>query len=128
MGAAGYSGSTCETNIDECESHPCKNGGKCKDGVNAFTCTCAAGYSGDTCETNIDECASNPCKNGGTCKDGVNSFTCTCAAGYSGTTCETKDVEKCPIPCFQHCIDKYGGDKKPKFRRRQRLGRWSIRL
>ena len=39
------------TDVNECTSNPCKNGGKCKDGVNKYTCTCAAGYSGTTCTT-----------------------------------------------------------------------------
>ena len=37
--------------INECASNPCKNGGKCKDGVNKYTCTCAAGFTGNTCQT-----------------------------------------------------------------------------
>ena len=37
--------------INECAKKPCKNGGKCKDGVNKYTCTCAAGYTGTTCQT-----------------------------------------------------------------------------
>ena len=36
-GRRNHSGSTCETNIDECASNPCKNGGTCKDGINSFT-------------------------------------------------------------------------------------------
>ena len=42
----------CKTvDINECAKKPCKNGGKCKDGVNKYTCTCAAGYTGTTCQT-----------------------------------------------------------------------------
>ena len=37
--------------INECAKKPCKNGGKCKDGVNKYTCTCVAGYTGTTCQT-----------------------------------------------------------------------------
>jgi hypothetical protein len=36
--------------INECSSDPCKNGGTCKDLVNAYECTCAAGYDGDNCD------------------------------------------------------------------------------
>ena len=39
------------TDIDECASSPCQNGGTCTDGVNSYTCTCVAGYEGDNCET-----------------------------------------------------------------------------
>jgi len=36
--------------IDECLSHPCENGGACKDGTNRYTCQCTYGYMGDNCE------------------------------------------------------------------------------
>ena len=38
------------TDIDECASSPCQNGGTCSDGVNKYTCTCADGFNGDNCE------------------------------------------------------------------------------
>jgi hypothetical protein len=105
--AAGYSGDTCGTNIDDCASNPCVNGGTCVDAVNDFSCTCAAGYSGDTCATNIDDCASNPCVNGGTCVDAVNDFSCTCAAGYSGKTCSNNIDDCATSPCVNGgtCVD-----------------------
>ena len=43
--------STLLTDVYECASNPCKNGGTCKDGINGFNCSCAAGYDGKTCET-----------------------------------------------------------------------------
>ncbi len=58
---AGYSGTMCRTNINECASNPCRNGATCVDGVDSFSCTCVAGYSGVLCQTDINECASNPC-------------------------------------------------------------------
>ena len=39
------------TDIDECNSTLCQNGGTCTDGVNSYTCACVAGYEGDNCET-----------------------------------------------------------------------------
>jgi hypothetical protein len=39
------------TDINECLSNPCKNGGTCTDSVNKFNCTCAAGYKGAICDT-----------------------------------------------------------------------------
>ena len=42
----GYSGMMCETNIDECSSNPCENGGTCEDQVNMYKCKCKAGYTG----------------------------------------------------------------------------------
>src|SRR5437868_144451 len=53
---SGFSGSNCQTNINECTSQPCANGGTCIDQTNSFTCTCIPGFSGILCETNINEC------------------------------------------------------------------------
>jgi hypothetical protein len=86
---AGYSGVLCQTNIDECGSGPCANGGSCTDLIDAFACGCQPGYSGLNCETDIDECASGPCVSNGSCVDGVNGFTCICPAGFSGVICTT---------------------------------------
>ena len=39
------------TDINECDSSPCENGGTCEDQVNGYTCHCLNGYSGDHCQT-----------------------------------------------------------------------------
>ena len=39
------------TDIDECVSSPCQNGGSCEDQVNRYECHCPAGYIGDHCQT-----------------------------------------------------------------------------
>lgn len=39
-------GLKCETDIDECSSLPCLNGGICRDKVGGFTCECSSGYTG----------------------------------------------------------------------------------
>ena len=39
------------SDIDECASNPCQNGGQCIDGINGYTCFCAAGFTGVNCET-----------------------------------------------------------------------------
>ncbi|KAI0239341.1 Mucin-like protein [Lamellibrachia satsuma] len=98
--ADGYTGTHCETDVNECASTPCMNGATCTDAVNSYTCGCADGYTGTHCETDVDECASTPCMNGATCTDAVNSYTCGCADGYTGTHCET-DVNECAsTPCM----------------------------
>lgn len=41
------------TDIDECSSGPCQNGGTCLDQINNFECLCVTGYTGHQCETGI---------------------------------------------------------------------------
>ena len=88
----GYFDARCLSDVNECESNPCLNGGSCEDGVSQFVCNCPAGYGGKRCELNIDECQSNPCQHGGLCQDALNNYTCSCAKGYSGRNC---DVSRC---------------------------------
>ena len=38
------------TDFDECGSNPCQNGGMCRDGLNAYQCSCASGYTGTHCD------------------------------------------------------------------------------
>ena len=38
------------TDINECASNPCSNGGSCDDGINQYTCQCVPGYAGSQCE------------------------------------------------------------------------------
>lgn len=103
----GWSGTTCQTNINECASSPCANSATCIDGVNSYSCTCVAGWSGTTCQTQIDECASFPCLNSATCVDGVNSFSCSCVPGWTGSTCQTQIDECASAPCVNSatCVD-----------------------
>lgn len=39
------------TDINDCESNPCANGGTCIDGVNSYKCICSDGWEGAYCET-----------------------------------------------------------------------------
>lgn len=52
----GFTGDKCQTDMNECLSEPCKNGGTCSDYVNSYTCKCQVGFDGVHCENNIDEC------------------------------------------------------------------------
>ena len=38
------------SDINECASNPCQNGGNCTDGVNGHECDCPEFYTGDNCE------------------------------------------------------------------------------
>ncbi|XP_058822822.1 protein crumbs isoform X2 [Topomyia yanbarensis] len=108
----GYIGSRCEINWDDCKPNLCLNGGKCVDGVDAFTCDCkGTGYGGTLCQNNIDECSVNPCLNGGTCFDTYGSYLCECPTGFTGTNCHLSINECKSQPC-QHggtCIDTQEG-------------------
>ena len=39
------------TDVDECVSGPCQNGGSCVDGVDSYECNCSDGWAGENCET-----------------------------------------------------------------------------
>ena len=86
---AGFTGTNCEIDVDECAPAPCQNGGACLDLVNGYTCSCVAGFTGTNCEIDVDECAPAPCQNGGACFDLVNGYTCSCPPGFTGLNCET---------------------------------------
>ncbi|KAM9364956.1 protein eyes shut homolog [Pholidichthys leucotaenia] len=108
---AGFEGSWCEIDTNECSSNPCQNQGDCVDQVNGYSCDCKMGFSGFYCEENVNECASSPCINAGTCQDLVNKFRCLCPPGYFGLLCDL-DVNECDAsPCLHEgiCINTPGG-------------------
>lgn len=48
---------TVITDLNECDSQPCKNGGQCQDGVAEFRCTCLTGFEGVDCGVGKFLCA-----------------------------------------------------------------------
>ena len=38
------------SDVDECQSSPCKNGGTCLNQQAGYSCKCKDGYSGEHCE------------------------------------------------------------------------------
>ncbi|GAB1598157.1 protein crumbs-like [Argonauta hians] len=104
----GFTGKTCDININECVSNPCKNNATCIDGINSYKCQCVNGTKGKNCEIDINECQSNPCNNGGLCEDLLNRFQCNCAdTGFTGPTCSI-NVDDCIGNLCQNnatCID-----------------------
>ncbi|XP_078574850.1 uncharacterized protein LOC144861039 [Branchiostoma floridae x Branchiostoma japonicum] len=85
--APGFTGTLCETDINECTTSPCVHG-TCTNGVGSYTCICENGWEGTDCEYNMDDCASSPCWFGGTCLDGLRDFSCVCPKGFEGKKCE----------------------------------------
>ncbi|XP_035682322.1 uncharacterized protein LOC118419823 [Branchiostoma floridae] len=41
------------TDINECQSNPCQNGGTCQNMVDRYSCTCSDYFEGDNCETAV---------------------------------------------------------------------------
>ena len=48
---AGFLGSLCETNINDCRSGPCQAGAQCVDWIDDFYCRCPPETFGKTCGT-----------------------------------------------------------------------------
>lgn len=88
--------------MNECDSSPCQNSGKCSDRLAGYACECAAGYTGVHCENAIPKaCDSNPCQHAGLCQESADGgFTCQCPAGYTGSVCDVK-LDNCTTtsPC-----------------------------
>lgn len=92
----GFTGTNCETNIDDCIANPCRNGGSCIDLVNGYKCVCKIPYSGRNCDYKMDPCQPNRCHNNAKCIPTLNfqDFSCTCPIGYTGRLCD-QDINEC---------------------------------
>lgn len=123
---SGFKGVNCEIEENECDSHPCLNGGTCLDQVNGYSCICKLGFTGARCQNNIDPCQVNPatnttiCGSFGTCfpqytsttnnnnNNASSNYFCQCIAGYQGRNCEST-VSLCLMysPCLNSatCLD-----------------------
>ncbi|TKS79948.1 Neurocan core protein 245 kDa early postnatal core glycoprotein [Collichthys lucidus] len=44
------------SDVDDCHSEPCENGGTCIDKIDSFLCLCLPSYGGDMCEKDIEGC------------------------------------------------------------------------
>lgn len=88
----GYTGKNCSENVDDCKSHICQNGAKCRDELNGYTCICPTGYLGKFCEiapiqisglTAPGVCLQHECQNNGLCyqPSSTSDYMCRCASG-----------------------------------------------
>lgn len=97
---AGFGGSNCEVNIDDCIQASCPDNKVCVDGVNSYDCRCRQGFTGDDCTTSIDFCEDNPCQNNATCANIYGNYTCICPAGISGES-SVRAVLSVTQPCLK---------------------------
>ena len=127
---AGFSGSRCETNINECSPNPCQNGGNCTVSTTYNLCALRLRmYISDelpswyiillpTIEKGLLFLVLNWLFCFMLCKqDQVNGFQCTCPSGYFGDRCQSERDECAPQPCMnggtchvsihQYCIDQH---------------------
>ncbi|XP_034051536.1 delta-like protein 4 [Thalassophryne amazonica] len=105
---AGFTGVNCDAKVRECDSQPCRNGGRCLPSENGYRCVCPQRFEGEHCELRVRTCADTPCFHGGKCreKDKVHSYICECPAGYTGLNCEKK-MDRCTsLQCTNggHCV------------------------
>ncbi|XP_076880331.1 neurocan core protein isoform X2 [Brachyhypopomus gauderio] len=55
----GDNGTSPNSDVDDCQSNPCQNGGTCIDEVDSFVCLCLPSYGGSTCEKDTEGCDHN---------------------------------------------------------------------
>ena len=98
---AGFEGTQCERDTDECGSNPCLNGGHCTDSTtdgsiepDRYSCSCEPGFAngmcsnynyisnylaecnvrvGGNCDIDVDECSSSPCQHNSACAESASS-------------------------------------------------------
>ncbi|KAI9555102.1 hypothetical protein GHT06_017617 [Daphnia sinensis] len=111
----GWTGKHCETDVDECCSNPCKNGGLCIDLIGSYQCACPHGFTGRNCETALERCDDKHCSYQGICwLDGDDGQTsCYCRPDFHGVHCENQ-YNECLLPgtkCLNggQCIDQVDG-------------------
>ena len=83
----GFTGESCQTDINDCVRVNCSGNGRCVDGTNSYTCSCNPGFTGELCQTNINNCVEVNCSGNGQCVDGIDSFNCSCDPGFTGDVC-----------------------------------------
>ncbi|XP_052241381.1 uncharacterized protein LOC127851584 [Dreissena polymorpha] len=113
MCSQGWTGRSCDDDVDECKNHMgvCNDARKsCINNMGSFRCDCLPGYNEDVdgkCQ-DIEECTDpqlNECSQ--TCLNAEGSYTCGCGPGYTevnSTYCS--DIDECNLQvaaCDQMC-------------------------
>ncbi|XP_053168368.1 coagulation factor X isoform X2 [Hemicordylus capensis] len=92
---------------DQCASNPCRYGGKCKDGIASYTCSCLDDYHGLNCEyIKLKYCKMNNGDCQHFCKTVESNVICSCANGYSLAEDGKSCVPTVNFPCGQIQIKK----------------------
>ncbi|KAM8875717.1 LOW QUALITY PROTEIN: protein crumbs homolog 1-like [Spinachia spinachia] len=96
---SGTAGFLCQEVINQCDSIPCENGGRCESHVEGYICHCLKQshdgilYGGVNCDVKLVGCEGHECQNQGSCSpfllDGTQGYTCSCSRGYTGPLCQT---------------------------------------
>ncbi|XP_038221627.1 cubilin-like, partial [Zerene cesonia] len=81
---------------DECQSHPCENGGTCLSLASGYYCLCPKNWKGENCDEDVNECKMYEgtdlgCQNGATCINRPGSYECICKSGWYGIHCTRKE-------------------------------------
>lgn len=94
--ALGWTSQYCDSEINECESSPCQNGGVCVDKIASYACACPMGFTGLNCEEEILKCENSPCKNNALCLMEEGIPVCYCVPDYHGERCELQ-YDECQL-------------------------------
>ncbi|XP_072912071.1 fibulin-7 isoform X3 [Hemitrygon akajei] len=109
-----------QSEINECTSNPCQNGGTCVDAVNRYTCICPSLWTGSHCEYPVQTDAAAPdwsFSRKPRCAEIERTQHCSCDAGFHmrGTNenglCQ--DVDECEVfqlkgvsrLCIHNCVN-----------------------
>lgn len=125
---AGYTGSYCEEQVDECSPNPCQNGATCTDYLGGYSCEVGAWRGRNSpqllpfccprcchwarcpftkLEARVLAVLLQPCGNGGNLSDRSSLSSSQCVAGYHGVNCSEEINECLSHPCQNGgtCID-----------------------
>lgn len=87
----GFTGPTCDIDIDECAEHRQLCGsGTCQNMEGTYKCICDDGFCGDECRLQNPCLLENPCQFDGRCIEMCHSepdYQCECTDGHLGKNC-----------------------------------------